>query len=173
MRDLLRVKEYHELVVQHNRTLESEVQKRTAQLRNQYRETVYLMTSVAEYRDKDTGANVRRKSALCAELARRCRMDERYVDWIFYPSPMHDIGKIGTPDCILLKPSPLDPEEWEVMKSHTLLGWNILQKGTTPGVKMGAAISLTHHERWDGSGYPRGLVGEQIPLSGRILMMCD
>jgi putative two-component system response regulator len=173
VRNLLRVKEYHDLVVQNNRTLESEVQERTAQLRNQYRETVYLMTSAAEYRDEDTGAHVRRISALSAELARRCGTEERYVDCIFYASPMHDIGKIGIPDRILLKPSPLDPEEWEVMKRHTLLGWNILKRGTTPYVKMGAEISLTHHERWDGSGYPRGLVGEQIPLSGRILMMCD
>jgi len=100
-------------------------------------------------------------------------MDERYVDCIFYASPMHDIGKIGIPDRILLKPSPLDSEEWEIMKNHTLLGWNILKKGTTPYVKMGAEISLTHHERWDGSGYPHGLEGEAIPLSGRILMMCD
>ncbi|MGO9410035.1 MAG: two-component system response regulator [Spirochaetia bacterium] len=173
VRNLLRMKEYHDLVVQHNRTLESEVQERTAQLRSQYRETVYLMTSAAEYRDEDTGAHVRRISALSAELARRCGMDEHYVDCIFYASPMHDIGKIGIPDRILLKPNPLDAAEWEVMKSHTLLGWNILKKGTTPYVKMGADISLTHHERWDGSGYPRGLAGEQIPLCGRILMMCD
>jgi putative two-component system response regulator len=173
VRNLLRMKEYHDIVIQHNRTLESEVRERTAQLRSQYRETVYLMTSAAEYRDEDTGAHVRRISALSAELARRYGMDESYVDTIFYASPMHDIGKIGIPDRILLKPSPLDPEEWEIMKNHTLLGWNILKKGTTPYVKMGAEISLTHHERWDGSGYPRGLAGEQTPLCGRILMMCD
>ncbi len=173
VRNLLRMKEYHDIVIQHNRTLESEVRERTAQLRSQYRETVYLMTSAAEYRDEDTGAHVRRISALSAELARRYGMDESYVDTIFYASPMHDIGKIGIPDRILLKPSPLDPEEWEIMKNHTLLGWNILKKGTTPYVKMGADISLTHHERWDGSGYPRGLAGEQTPLCGRILMMCD
>ncbi len=173
VRNLLRMKEYHDIVVQHSRTLESEVQERTAQLRNQYRETVYLMTSAAEYRDEDTGAHVRRISALSAELARRCGMDDHYVDCILYASPMHDIGKIGIPDRILLKPSPLDTEEWEIMKNHTLLGWNILKKGTTPYVKMGAEISLTHHERWDGSGYPRGLAGEAIPLCGRILMMCD
>jgi cyclic di-GMP phosphodiesterase len=173
VRNLLRMKEYHDIVIQHNRTLESEVRERTAQLRSQYRETVYLMTSAAEYRDEDTGAHVRRISALSAELARRFGMDERYVDTIFYASPMHDIGKIGIPDRILLKPSPLDLAEWEIMKNHTLLGWNILKKGTTPYVKMGAEISLTHHERWDGSGYPRGLAGEQIPLCGRILMMCD
>jgi putative two-component system response regulator len=173
VRNLLHMKEYHDLVVQHNRSLESEVQERTAQLLSQYRETVYLMTSAAEYRDEDTGAHVRRISMLSAELARRCGADERYVDTIFYASPMHDIGKIGIPDRILLKPSPLDLEEWEVMKNHTLLGWNILKRGTTPYVKMGAEISLTHHERWDGSGYPRGLAGDQIPLCGRILMMCD
>jgi putative two-component system response regulator len=173
VRNLLRMKEYHDLVIQHNRTLESEVQERTAQLRSQYRETVYLMTSAAEYRDEDTGAHVRRISALSAELARTYGMDEHFVDCLFYASPMHDIGKIGIPDRILLKPSPLDAEEWEVMKNHTLLGWNILKKGTTPYLKMGAEISLTHHERWDGSGYPRGLAGEDIPLSGRILMMCD
>ncbi|HTP59793.1 MAG TPA: HD domain-containing phosphohydrolase [Spirochaetia bacterium] len=173
VRNLLRMKEYHDIVIQNNRSLESEVRERTNQLLSQYRETVYLMTSAAEYRDEDTGAHVRRISALSAELARRYGLDERYVDTIFYASPMHDIGKIGIPDRILLKPSPLDLGEWEIMKNHTLVGWNILKKGTTPYVKMGAEISLTHHERWDGSGYPRGLTGEQIPLCGRILMMCD
>ena len=114
VRNLLRMKEYHDIVVQHSRTLESEVQERTAQLRNQYRETVYLMTSAAEYRDEDTGAHVRRISALSAELARRCGMDDHYVDCILYASPMHDIGKIGSGS----DPAQAEPARYRGVGDH-------------------------------------------------------
>jgi putative two-component system response regulator len=86
---------------------------------------------------------------------------------------MHDIGKIGIPDHILLKPGSHTPEEWEIMKTHPILGAKILDSSSSPYLKMGAEIALTHHERWDGSGYPQGLKGEAIPLSGRIMNICD
>ena len=100
-------------------------------------------------------------------------MEEDFVDCIFYASPMHDIGKIAVPDRILLKPGPLTREEWEVMKSHTTYGKRILAKGSANYIRMGAEIAETHHERWNGSGYPKGLSGAQIPISGSIMGICD
>ena len=108
-----------------------------------------------------------------ANLARILGLDEEFVDKIFFSSPMHDIGKIGIPDYILLKPGKLTPDEWEIMKSHTLMGANILGSSKSAYLKMGAEIALNHHERWDGSGYPSGKHGEEIPLSARILFLCD
>jgi putative two-component system response regulator len=86
---------------------------------------------------------------------------------------MHDIGKIGIPDSILLKPGPLSPSEWEIMRTHTTIGASILRSGTSPYVQMGALIARHHHECWDGSGYPAGLKGEEIPLPARIMLLCD
>jgi putative two-component system response regulator len=94
-------------------------------------------------------------------------------DAIFHASPMHDIGKIGIPDNVLLKEGPLTPEEWEIMKTHCEIGAQILLTGTSPYIRMGAEIALSHHERWDGSGYPHGLKHKAIPLSARIMQICD
>jgi putative two-component system response regulator len=95
------------------------------------------------------------------------------ADKMFHASPMHDIGKIGVPDHVLLKKGGFTPLEWAVMKSHTTIGWEIFRHGGTPYTQLGAEIALTHHERWDGSGYPNNWRGEQIPLSGRIMNICD
>jgi putative two-component system response regulator len=100
-------------------------------------------------------------------------MDEVFADEIFIASPMHDIGKIGIPDHILLKPSGFTPPEWEVMKSHAAMGAKILGNSKSRYLNMGAEIALNHHERWDGGGYPAGKQGEEIPLSARIMNICD
>lgn len=173
VRNLLRLKEYGDFLANHNQVLEAQVQKRTAQLRASYREMIFLMTSAAEHRDEETGAHVKRISYYSARLAQAVGQPAEFVDSIFYASPMHDIGKIGIPDHILLKPGPLSPREWEIMKTHTIIGKKILARGSAPYVKMGAEIALTHHENWDGSGYPAGLKAEQIPIAGCIMRLCD
>lgn len=173
VRNLLRLKEYQDLLTEHNHTLSKQVAERTRQLSEAYRDTIYTMVKAAEYKDEDTGAHVQRISFYCLEVAEYLGMDPQFCDRIFYASPMHDVGKIGIPDAILLKPSCFDAVEWDVMKTHCTVGAQILQKGTSPYVEMGAEIALSHHERWDGSGYPHGQCGENIPLSARIVSICD
>ena len=131
------------------------------------------MTRAAEHKDEDTGAHVQRISYYSRELARMLGLDEEFVDKIFFASPMHDIGKIGIPDHILLKPGGFTPDEWEVMKGHASMGAKILGNSKSPYLKMGAEIALNHHERWDGGGYPNGKRGEAIPLAARIMNICD
>jgi len=156
-----------------NDMLEQRVRQRTADLQESYLETIFTMTRAAEQKDVDTGTHVQRISYYSRVLARLLGLDEEFVDMIFFASPMHDIGKIGIPDHILLKPSGLTPDEWEVMKGHTTIGWKILGNSKSPHLKMGAEIALNHHERWDGGGYPNGKQGEAIPLAARIMNICD
>jgi putative two-component system response regulator len=153
--------------------LEERVRERTADLQESYLETIFTMTRAAEYKDEDTGAHVQRISYYTRDLARKLGMDEEFVDRIFFASPMHDIGKIGIQDRILLKPGGFTPEEWAIMKGHPLMGWKILGNSRSPYLMMGAEIALNHHERWDGGGYPNGKRGEAIPLSARIMNICD
>jgi len=173
VRNHLRLKELGDLLSGMNRELEKRVREKTSELKDSHRQTILLLTSAAEYRDEDTGAHIRRISSFTAEIARTMGMDEDFVDSIYYASPMHDIGKIGIPDNILLKPARLSRSEWEKMKTHPTIGNFILSGGTSPYIRMGALIALTHHECWDGSGYPAGLKGEQIPVPGRIMLLCD
>jgi len=173
VRNLLRLKAYQDLLTEHNHSLSSQVAERTRQLSDAYRDTIYTMVKAAEYKDEDTGTHVQRISFYCLEVAEHLGMDAQFCDRIFYASPMHDVGKIGVPDAILLKPTAFDAAEWEVMKTHCAVGAKILQKGTSPYVEMGAEIALSHHERWDGSGYPNGRSGESIPLCARIVSLCD
>jgi putative two-component system response regulator len=173
VRNQLRLKEYADLQADLNRTLEERVREKTIELQDSNRQTILLLTSAAEYRDEATGSHVRRISHYAAAIAETMGMDEEFVDTIFYASPMHDIGKIGIPDSILLKPGPLTTAEWEIMRTHTTLGNGILSGGSSSYIQMGARIALTHHECWDGSGYPAGLAGEEIPLPGRIMIVCD
>jgi putative two-component system response regulator len=149
------------------------VREKTANLQESYVETIYTMTRAAEYKDEDTGAHVRRISYYSRDLAGMLGLDEEFVDKIFFASPMHDIGKIGIPDHILLKPGGFTPDEWEIMKTHTSIGAKILGNSKSSYLKMGAEIALNHHERWDGGGYPNGKRGEAIPLSARIMNICD
>jgi putative two-component system response regulator len=153
--------------------LEKKVQERTSDLKQSYLETIFTMTRAAEFKDKDTGDHVQRISFYCRELARMLGQNDEFVEKIFFASPMHDVGKIGIPDHILLKPGSLTPEEWEIMKGHTTMGSNILGRSNSAYLQMGTEIALDHHERWDGGGYPNGKKGEKIPLAARIMNICD
>jgi putative two-component system response regulator len=153
--------------------LEFLVEQRTSQLVESHRETIVTMTRAAAYKDEHTGAHVSRVSYYSEELARRLGMDKSFCDTIHYASPMHDVGKMAIPDAILNKPSEFDPAEWEIMKTHAVLGAKMLSGTSSPYLMMGAEIAAGHHERWDGSGYPLALKGEAIPLSARIMQICD
>lgn len=160
--------------------LEDTVRKRTQELsdalgmvKNMSREMIQRLSAVAEYRDTDTGAHISRISLYSNKIAEALKMPMDFVETITFTSPMHDIGKVGIPDSILLKPGPLTSEEFENMKKHTIIGEKILSGSSHPGIQMAASIALNHHERWDGTGYPRGLKGKVIPIEGRIVMFCD
>ena len=175
VRNLLRLKEYNDFLSDYSRTLEAQVEERTAQLLESYFDSMFSIMRAAEFRDEETGAHIHRIAFFCRELATDLGMPADFINTIYHASPLHDVGKIGIPDHILLKPGPHTPEEWEIMKTHSALGDSILGhgKGTSPFMMMGAEIALNHHERWDGSGYPNGLKGEEIPLSARIMMLSD
>lgn len=171
--NMLEVRLLHKKLHNYNDELEQRVLERTADLKESYLETIFTMTRAAEHKDEDTGAHVKRISYYSRELARMLGLDEAFVDKIFFASPMHDIGKIGIHDHILLKPGKFTPEEWEIMKGHAAMGAKILGNSKSPYLMMGAEIALNHHERWDGGGYPNGKRGEAIPLSARIMNICD
>jgi putative two-component system response regulator len=175
VRNLLRLKEYNDFLTDYSHTLEMQVEERTAQLLTSYFDSMFSIMRAAEFRDKETGDHIHRIAFYCKELATNLGMDSNFIDTIYHASPLHDVGKIGIPDHILLKPGPHTDEEWEIMKTHTVLGNSILGHGksSSPFTIMGAEIALNHHERWDGSGYPNGLKGEEIPVSARIMMMSD
>jgi len=143
------------------------------ELRKTQEEIVYRLGLAAEYRDADTGMHIRRMSQYCYLLARAWGMDAEECTLILQASPMHDIGKIGIPDAILLKPGKLDPAEWEIMKTHPSIGNRILAGNESRLLHTAQIIAYTHHEKWDGSGYPRGLKAEEIPREGRIVAICD
>ncbi len=173
IRNMLEVRLLHKQVQDQNANLEARVRARTVELRDSYRETILTLTRVAEYKDTDTGLHMQRIGLYCEALASELGMSRAFCDEIFYAGPMHDIGKIAIPDTILLKPDTHTPVEWEIMKTHAAIGAAILSERKSPYLKMGAEIALNHHERWDGSGYPNGLAGEAIPLSARIMNVCD
>jgi len=171
--NMLEVRLLHSALSNANDVLEQRVLERTAGLRKSYTETVYVMTRAAEHKDEDTGTHVQRMSEYCSEMARGLGLAASTVDEIFFASPMHDVGKIGIPDHILLKRGVLVEEEWAVMRAHTTMGAKILGSSDSPYLRMGAEIALNHHERWNGGGYPAGRCGEDIPLAARIVNLCD
>ena len=137
------------------------------------RETLFVLGKAAEHRDRETGTHINRVGLYARLLARSLGLDEEKQNLVYYASPLHDIGKLGVPDSILLKPDRLTPEELEQMKGHPRLGYEVLKDAANPYLKAGAVIALTHHERYDGSGYPQGLVGGEIPLFGQIVGLVD
>ena len=160
--------------------LEEDVGKRTKELaealktvKNLSNEITYRLTSVAEFRDTETGLHIKRMGFYCVKLAEALGLGADFAEAMRFASPMHDIGKIGIPDNILLKPGPLTTEEFSIIKNHTVIGHKILANSTYPALQTAAVIALTHHERWDGTGYPGGLKGKEIPPEGRILIIPD
>ncbi len=173
VRNLLTLKHYADFLRHHNRLLEREVDEKTSQVRQQCIATVMTLARAAEYRDETTGDHVNRISHYTVALAELLGLNSEFRDQIFYASPMHDIGKLAIPDHILLKPGFLTKNEWAIMKTHTTLGREILMNHNSPYLVMGSDIAVSHHEYWDGTGYPRGLKGEAIPLAARIMTICD
>src|SRR5436190_3666073 len=162
-----------EEVTRHNSRLEATVRERTADLRESQLEVVRRLSHAAESRDDHTGVHTSRMSRMCAELGRAAGLHESEIELLVHAASMHDLGKLAIPDRILLKQGPLEPDEWELMKSHTIVGAEMLAGSSSPVVQMGEVIARAHHEKWDGTGYPLGLKGEEIPLVARICAVCD
>lgn len=157
-----------------NAELEERVRQRTAELQDSYRAVIGALSRAASYRDDDTGEHIHRIGTFACMLAEGMGLPAHWCTLIRQAAPMHDVGKIGIPDEILLKPGVLTPEERERMKAHAWIGYDILHDDSNSELTaMAAQIALTHHEKWDGSGYPQGLAGEQIPLEARIVALCD
>lgn len=174
VRNLLRLKEYSDLLSNHKRSLEAEVKVRTEELYDTRLEIVRSLSRAAEFRDNETGMHIVRMSKFSQMLAQAIDLGEERSSLILNASPMHDVGKVGIPDNILLKQGKLSPPEWIVMQTHTNIGHRILSV-EKPSQLMDTAksIALHHHEKWDGSGYPKGLHGEAIPIEARIVAVAD
>jgi putative two-component system response regulator len=156
-----------------NLALEGLVQERTAELLGTRLEIIRRLGRAAEYRDNETGMHVVRMSKIARLLAVRVGMSEGEADILLHAAPMHDVGKIGIPDRILLKPGPLDDDEWAVMQRHTVIGAEIIGEHSSDVMRAARTVALRHHERWDGSGYPDRLKGEDIPLAARVVAVAD
>ncbi len=187
MRTALRLKATRDKLRQQRDELEKIVEQRTAELRESlheaasaereahsaHKETLYCLALAAEYRDQDTGAHVRRVGKYAALLGHLMHLAPTEVEILEHTAPIHDVGKIAIPDAVLLKPGGLDDDEWEIMKQHTVAGTEILAGSDTELLRAACIIARSHHEKWDGTGYPDGLAGEDIPLYGRICAVAD
>ena len=160
-------------LARHSASLEAEVRRATEAITAREHEAIVRLARAAEFRDWETGAHILRVAWYARLIARALDLSPSLQDALFRAAPMHDVGKIGVPDYILLKPSGLDDLEFQIMKQHTVIGYRILGGSGSDLLRMAADIALTHHERMDGSGYPEGLVGERIPLAGRIVAVAD
>ena len=188
LHSMLRLKSYHD-------NLEQKVKERTAELEYSRMDIIWRLGNLAEFRDEKTGNHILRVGLYCKTIAEQLGIGQDFVETLFLTSPLHDIGKVGIPDNILLKPGKLNYEEFEIMKQHCVIGANIFCKdskimrlfltwqgnrihlenksGKNHLQEMASTISLTHHERWDGTGYPKGLTGKDIPLESRIVAISD
>ncbi len=192
---VLRLKSYQDELKAHNEMLEGRVRDRTSDLFHARLDIIWRLGKAAEHRDDATGNHVIRVGCVSRAIAERLGLDRAFIETLFLAAPLHDIGKIGIPDSVLLKRGPLSRDEWEVMKQHCQIGARILREDSrvstafwqwrnrnaqlavarhdNPVLDMGATIALTHHEKWDGTGYPRGLSGDEIPLAARIVAISD
>ena len=156
------------------RLLEAKVQQRTKALAEAQSEVLYTLARAGEYKDNETGAHVHRMSRYAKIIAGKLIQNKEWLESLLVAAPMHDIGKIGIPDTIMLKEGPLDANEWEVMKTHPQVGDKIIgNKNHSEVMLLAKEIAFGHHEKWDGSGYPLGLIGEDIPFSARVVALAD
>ncbi len=173
LHNLLEVRLMHKRVRNQNRILEEEVRRRTQELYETRHEVIKRLGLAAEYRDNETGNHIIRMSRYSQLLALEYGLSEEQAETILNAAPMHDIGKIGIPDRVLLKPGKLDAEEWKIMQSHVHIGAEILSGHQSDLMEAARIIALHHHEKWDGSGYPGGLKGDNISIEGRICALAD
>ncbi len=173
VRNLLDAHMAHRMVHEQKQVLDDLVHQRTDELRQTRLQVVQRLGRAAEYRDNETGYHIMRMSQISELLARKLGWSDAECELMLNASPMHDIGKIGIPDEILLKPGKLDQGQWEIMKTHTTIGAELLGGDDSELLELARSIALTHHEKWDGSGYPAGLCGEEIPQAGRIVAVAD
>lgn len=172
-RNLLTLRRQQKIIRSRAKWLEDQVSVATQQIRTRERETLLRLAKAGEYRDEGTGNHVLRMAKYSRLIAEELGLKEAECDEIELAAPMHDIGKIGIPDAILLKAGELTDDESEIMRSHTVIGHEILKDSPSRYIQLGAIIALSHHERYDGSGYPRGLKDDEIPLAARIVAVAD
>ncbi|MBR0568419.1 response regulator [Azoarcus sp. L1K30] len=173
VRNMLKLREAHLATRDRAARLAEAVRIATAEIHARERETITRLARAAEFRDPETGAHIQRMAHYSALIAKRMGLDAHCVDEILQAAPMHDVGKLGIPDYILLKAGRLTPDELIIMKRHPAIGYDILKDSSSAVVQRGAIIALSHHEKFDGSGYPRKLQGTEIPLDGRIVAVAD
>lgn len=173
IRNFLEVRMLHKQAREQNSLLELRIKERTEQLYQSQIEAIQRLSRAVEYRDSEIGAHTARMEKYVCFLAAALGFGGEESEIISTASLLHDVGKIGIPDSILQKAGKLTPKEWEIMKTHTTIGAKLLSGSNSTFLKMGEEIALTHHEKWDGTGYPRGLKGGDIPLAGRICGLCD
>ncbi len=172
-KNMLALRLSHKALSSRAEWLAEEVRKATAKIVEQERETIFCLARAAEYRDPETGSHIQRMAHYSMLIARHLGLSEEQQALLLEAAPMHDIGKVGTPDLILLKPGKLNDEEFAIMKQHAVIGYEVLNTSSSPLLKVAAETAHTHHEKFDGTGYPRGLKGSDIPLFGRIVAVAD
>ncbi|HSL62565.1 MAG TPA: HD domain-containing phosphohydrolase, partial [Desulfotignum sp.] len=187
VKSLLKIKEYNDNIQYYQKRLEKDVEKKTASLKQALddlqsaseklrlysMDTILRLSQAAEYKDPETGEHIQRIGFYIEAIGKAMSLSDQDIETYKYASPMHDVGKIGIPDHILMKPGPLNDSEWEIMKQHTIIGGKILSGSDSSILKTAEAIALTHHEKWNGCGYPFKLKGLNIPMAGRIAAIAD
>ena len=172
-RNLLTMRQQQLIIKNRAKWLESEVNKAVNQIQKREKETLYRLARAGEFKDQDTGQHLVRIGNISKIIAIAIGMNREQADIIEVAAPMHDIGKIGIPDSILLKKGPLEQDEFDLMKKHTKFGYEILKDSPSPYLQTGAIIALNHHEKYNGEGYPSGITGENIPIEARIVAIAD
>jgi response regulator RpfG family c-di-GMP phosphodiesterase len=173
MRNLLALSGAQRTLQERAAMLDGQVASKTRELQEREREIIWRLSKATERRDTDTGDHIARMSRICRLIAEELALPAEECRLIEIAAQMHDVGKVGIPDEILFKPGPLTPEERRIMETHADLGWSILEGSESRLLQIAADIAATHHEKWDGTGYPKGLAGEAIPLAGRITALAD
>lgn len=172
-KNMLELRKSHKRISHHAEWLVEAVHKATTEILARERETIFCLSRAAEYRDPETGAHIQRMAHYSKHIARVLGLSIEDQELLLAAAPMHDIGKVGIPDSILLKPGRLTADELTIMKQHPTFGYEVLSTGNSPMLQAAATIALSHHEKFDGSGYPNGLSGKDIPLFGRIVAIAD